>query len=575
MSPPIPQDFIDQVVERSNLVEVIGAELELKKKSRDYQGLCPFHNEKTPSFSVSPHKGLYYCFGCGASGNVLSFLLNYKRLGFQEAVELLAERAGLPMPSIKGTGPRVDNRPLYELLSRAAHWFTRQLDASDAAQQYLTSRRVAPKAIKDFGIGYAPDSRDKLYSYLSADCTTQELIHAGLIREKSPQQRYDYFSHRLIFPIRDNRGRVVAFAGRVMSDQQQPKYLNSPNSRIFQKNQQLYGLDQALGHRSLKQLIFVEGYMDVIALTQAGIPGAVAAMGTAVTQTQIELAYRYVDDLVFCFDGDVAGTQAAWKTLERALLVLEGRKQIKFIFLPAGSDPDSWVHEEGSDAFKSLVEKAVNLSDFFFSHLKQDLDLSSIDGVRRLLANAAPLIKTIKDDVLRQLFDKQLEQLTGLKVSSVEKAIQPAARQSQATGAMQVGLLRNTLQQLVLAPSAANQLSPDETYPWLSELEGSDAVLLDKLMRALRARPTDKTAVLLARFSGQEEYPRLVQLSRTEIVLPDEDRQKDFLTGLKRLHKQVTRLNTSRMIERKRMEQEEITPEQMKAIKSQDDNGSL
>lgn len=542
----IPQQFIDRLLERIDIVDVIGTRVDLKRQGRNHVGLCPFHDERTPSFSVAPHKQFYYCFGCGASGSALGFLLEHDRMEFVDAVRLLADKAGLSVPQEQqAASSKPDRQPIYDVLSQAAHWFTGQLHSGTGASEataYLESRQLSKDIIETFGIGFAPAGWDNLLRHLSSDASVKYLLRAGLVAEKSPGQHYDRFRHRIIFPIRDTKGRVIAFGGRAIEDTNTPKYLNSPESLVFEKGLHLYGLYEVLSDRSLKRLLFVEGYMDVLALTQAGIPGAVAGMGTAITEMQLRAAFRRVESVVFCFDGDTAGKRAAWRTLERTLPVLDDDRQIQFMFLPQGTDPDSYVRDQGPEAFNLALGNAVSLSDFLFNHLEEDLDTSSVDGRARLAARAQPLIRTVKAPVLRQLLNKKLETSTGLKSSAPLPRLPAKAQQRNAKT-----LARSVLRDLLLAPDAATRILADDRA-WLMNLGDEYAILLDKVLRVLEQVPTDNTAVLVAQFAGQAEHAELIRLGASDVPLSKEARSAQVQEGWQRLHGQSEKIQRQQQL---------------------------
>lgn len=550
MAGRIPQEFIDQLLERVDIVDVIGAAVRLKKKGKDHLGLCPFHNEKTPSFSVSSQKQFYYCFGCGASGNALKFLLENNRMGFIDAIDMLAAKAGMEVPRGVTADPGQNYQPLYDLLSQASLWFANQLKTDRPAQDYLEqSRGLSAAVMRTFNIGYAPLGWDNLLRHLSVDASIQTIIAAGLVVEKSPERRYDRFRQRVIFPIRDIRGRTIAFGGRVLLSDDQPKYLNSPETSVFHKGHHLYGLYETGATRLLESLLCVEGYMDVITLTQAGIAGVVASMGTTVTDMQLNLAFRQVKEIVFCFDGDAAGKRAAWRTLERVLPALDDSRQAKFMFLPQDEDPDSFVHNQGVEAFRQAMTEATNMSDFLLAGLQEGIDTSSMDGLARLANRAAPLIRTIKGPLLRDLLEQKMHALTTYGIS---QAAQPARRRTAfgATSRAPLaigGIVRQVLHNLLLAPQAARDI-PEEELPRLRYIEDTDAVLLDRVLRVLKHHPTDNSAVLIAQFSGEPVHETLVQLCKSDVVLPAEGRVAQLIESWRRLCERADRDEASRKI---------------------------
>ena len=433
----IPQSFIDDLLNRSDIVEVIGARIQLKKAGKNYTARCPFHNEKTPSFSVSPDKQFYYCFGCGAGGNALGFIMDHDHLEFPQAVEELAKRAGLEVPHEDGRKhkPRqpVDS-PLYPLLAAAADYYRQALrshPARKAAVDYLKGRGLSGVIARDFGLGFAPPGWDNLMKHLGGDALQQKaMIDAGLLIENADNgKRYDRFRDRVMFPIRDSRGRIIAFGGRVLGDDK-PKYLNSPETAVFHKGQELYGLYEARqANRDLDEVIVVEGYMDVIALAQQGLRNAVATLGTATSEEHLKRLFRLVPSVLFCFDGDSAGRKAAWRALEATLPNLQDGRRARFLFLPEGEDPDSLVRAEGPDAFRArMQQQAQPLADYFFQQLGEEADPRSLEGKAHLATLAAPLIDRIPGANLRTLMRQRLAEITGLNGETLQQmAAAPAA----------------------------------------------------------------------------------------------------------------------------------------------------
>lgn len=425
----IPQGFIDDLLNRTDIVEVVSSRIQLKKTGKNYSARCPFHNEKTPSFSVSPDKQFYYCFGCGAGGNALGFVMDHDNLDFPQAVEELAKRAGMDVPreeSGRGNRPRQPtDSPLYALLSAASDYYRQALKSHPtrkAAVDYLKGRGLSGEIARDFGLGFAPPGWDNLLKHLASDALQQKtMIDAGLLIENAESgKRYDRFRDRVIFPIRDNRGRIIAFGGRVLGDDK-PKYLNSPETPIFHKGQELYGLYEARkNNRNLDEIMVVEGYMDVIALAQQGLRNAVATLGTATSEEHVRRLFRLVPSILFCFDGDQAGRKAAWRALEATLPSLEDGRRARFLFLPEGEDPDSLVRAEGTDAFRArITQHAQPLADYFFQQLKEEADPSSLEGKAHLVTLAAPLIDKVPGANLRTLMRQRLSEITGLNGEAI------------------------------------------------------------------------------------------------------------------------------------------------------------
>ncbi|WP_426117720.1 DNA primase [Pseudomonas sp. DSP3-2-2] len=432
----IPQSFIDDLLNRTDIVDVVSSRLQLKKTGKNYSACCPFHKEKTPSFSVSPDKQFYYCFGCGAGGNALGFIMDHDNLDFPQAVEDLAKAAGMEVPreqSVKGQKPRQPtDSPLYPLLTAAAEFYRQALKSHPtrkSAVDYLKGRGLSGEIARDFSLGFAPPGWDNLHKHLGSDTLQQKaMIDAGLLIENAETgKRYDRFRDRVMFPIRDSRGRVIAFGGRVLGDDK-PKYLNSPETPVFHKGQELYGLFEARKHnRSLDEIIVVEGYMDVIALAQQGLRNAVATLGTATSEEHLKRLFRVVPNVLFCFDGDQAGRNAAWRALEATLSSLQDGRRARFLFLPEGEDPDTLVRSEGTDAFKARINQhAQPLADYFFEQLTKEADPRSLEGKAHMATLAAPLIDKVPGANLKTLMRQRLTEITGLNSEAVSQLVQNA-----------------------------------------------------------------------------------------------------------------------------------------------------
>jgi len=437
----IPQSFIDDLLNRTDIVDVVSSRVQMKKAGKNYTACCPFHKEKTPSFSVSPDKQFYYCFGCGAGGNALGFIMDHDNLDFPQAVEELAKAAGMEIPreeSGRSHKPRQPtDSPLYPLLTAAADFYRQALKshpARRAAVDYLKGRGLTGEIARDFGLGFAPPGWDNLYKHLSSDTLQQKaMIDAGLLVENAETgKRYDRFRDRVMFPIRDSRGRIIAFGGRVLGDDK-PKYLNSPETPVFHKGQELYGLFEARKfNRSLDEIIVVEGYMDVIALAQQGLRNAVATLGTATSEEHMKRLFRVVPSVLFCVDGDQAGRNAAWRALEATLPCLQDGRRARFLFLPEGEDPDTLVRSEGTDAFKARINQhAQPLADYFFQQLTEETDPRSLEGRAHMATLAAPLIDKVPGANLRNLMRQRLSEITGLNSEAVSQLAQSAPPPSQ------------------------------------------------------------------------------------------------------------------------------------------------
>ena len=437
MAGRIPQGFIDELIARADIVELIGSRVPLKKAGREYKACCPFHDEKTPSFWVSPDKQFYHCFGCGAHGTALGFLMQHDQLPFPEAVEELAGRLGLTVPHEGGGSAPRASEELTDLLGRVAGYYQEQLAASERAQAYLRGRGLDAAIIERFRIGYAQDSwNEVLRRFGATDESRRALLAAGLIIEReSPRAGsepwYDRFRDRIMFPIRDPRGRVLGFGGRLLGAGE-PKYLNSPETALFHKGQELYGLHEIrLARTALRRLIVVEGYMDVVRLHQTGLACAVATLGTATTPEHLKRVFRLVGEVVFAFDGDRAGRAAAWRALQNALPELREGREIRYLFLPEGEDPDSLVGREGSAGFEARLAAAQPLSEYLSAQLREQADLAHADGRAKYVALARPLLARIPAGVYLELLLGRVAQEVGLGTERLRELLRadlPAAQ---------------------------------------------------------------------------------------------------------------------------------------------------
>ena len=432
MTGRIPQSFIDDLLDRADIVDVVGSRVDLRKSGKNHSACCPFHDEKTPSFTVSSEKQFYYCFGCGAGGNAIGFVMDFDRVAFPEAVEKLAQNLGLEVPREAGRddGFSQKRKALQDIVQKADSYYRTQLrehPQSKVAVDYLKQRGLTGKIAQIFGIGYAPPGWDNLLLKLGTDDTAiEQLKETGmLVDREEDNKRYDRFRHRIMFPIRDVRGRTIGFGGRVLGDDK-PKYLNSPETPLFHKGRELYGLyeaNQAL--RDIPNLVVVEGYMDVVALAQHNIHNAVATLGTAATAEHLDKLFRYTSEVVFSFDGDSAGRKAARRALETTLPNMLDGRTVRFLFLPEGEDPDTLVRKIGSDDFNNLIRGAQPISDFLFDALSEDLDMTTLDGKARLSKLAAPMINQIPEGVFKELMLKTLAEKTGVDPDTLKGFIKP------------------------------------------------------------------------------------------------------------------------------------------------------
>jgi DNA primase len=539
----IPQHFIDELIARTDIIEVIGSRVQLKRAGREYKACCPFHDEKTPSFTVSPDKQFFHCFGCGAHGTALGFLMEYDHTSFVEAVEDLAARAGLEVPREGGAAtPQQPHDELYVALERAGLFFRQSLSGEPRARDYLARRGLTAEMTQRFGIGYAPPRWDALLDrYGGTDDERQVLLRAGLVIERQADAErgtapgfYDRFRDRVMFPIRDTRGRTIGFGGRVL-DQGEPKYLNSPETELFHKGRELYGLFEARqATRSLQRLLVVEGYMDVVSLHQAGVSYAVATLGTATTPDHLQRIFRLVGEVVFCFDGDRAGRAAAWRALENAVGEVKQGRQVRFLFLPDGQDPDTLVREEGAAAFEARLADALPLSDYLIRELSSRTDVASVDGRAKLVELARPLVRRIPSDVYRELLVAQLAEVVRMPAGRLAELLEsgdalPPPAPAAASGPWRArplptvaggrgNLVRQAISLLVHFPAAGASVPVRDD---LAVLDRPGVPLLLDLLAQLREDPVATTGALLERWRERPDYPHLAKLAAGECLVPD------------------------------------------------------
>ncbi|HEY0661322.1 MAG TPA: DNA primase [Lysobacter sp.] len=513
----IPDAFIDDLLARSDIVEIIGTRVPLKRQGKEYSARCPFHDERSPSFTVSPTKQFYHCFGCGAHGTAISFLMNYDRLEFLDAVEELARRIGVEVP--RDTAQRnanPDSVDLYAALEAASKFFVKQLAGSTKAQAYLDGRDVSPEIRERFAIGYAPDGFNALRDALGTDERRMKLLErAGMFSKNDSGRVYDKFRDRVMFPIVDRRGRTIAFGGRVLDKDDGPKYLNSPETELFHKGRELYGLWQVRqAHNKIPRLIVVEGYMDVVALFQHGVDTAVATLGTATTPDHAELLFRNAPDVYFCFDGDRAGRGAALKAMESVLPRMKDGRQAFFLFLPEGEDPDSLVRQEGANGFDARLQQATPLSQFLFDSLSADVNLGTLEGKGRLAERAKPLLAQIPDGAFGDLMKQRLTELTGVgaRASSPDTHVPAQRARTPARGAPapRRSMVRSAIALLLQQPALALELQPPFRF---AALRQPGVPLLVELLQLVYQRPDISTGSLLEHFEGREEQSALQKLA--------------------------------------------------------------
>ncbi|HEX7370560.1 MAG TPA: DNA primase [Rhodanobacteraceae bacterium] len=543
----IPERFIDELLARVDIVDVVQPRVPLKRAGREWTACCPFHDERTPSFYVSPAKQFYHCFGCGAHGSAIRFLMDYEHLEFPDAVEELAQSLGLEVPHEGGTArPREDHTDLYTLLDSAATFYQRALPESAAAKAYCQKRGLDAAIIERFRIGWAPGGWDAIKRALgSNDTRTRMLEQAGMLSTGEKGKQYDRFRERLMFPILDRRGRVIAFGGRILEGDG-PKYLNSPETPLFHKGRELFALWQVRqANTKLQRLIVVEGYMDVVSLHQAGVTQAVATLGTATTNEHAELLFRAAPDVYFCFDGDRAGRSAAWRALESVLPRMRDGHQAFFLFLPEGEDPDTLVRKESREGFEQRLAQATPLSEYFYAYLSHDVNVATLDGRARLAEHAKPLLAKLPDGAFRDLMYAELEKRTGVQGSSA--AALPSSRQapSKAGNTPRRTLVRSAIALLLSNPSLAQEVELPYAF---AGLDKPGVPLLTELLDFLQERPGINTALLLEHFAGREESNALQKLALTEFPGEPEALRVEFIDAIEKLAEQTTQQRLDALI---------------------------
>jgi DNA primase len=533
----IPQSFVQDLLNRVDIVDVVERHVSLRKAGANYVACCPFHGEKTPSFTVSPSKQFYHCFGCGAHGTAIGFLMEYSGLNFPEAVTELAARAGMQVPEERAAPMLARSAGLHEILLEATRYYREQLKRSDKAVAYLKSRGVSGEIAASFGMGYAPAGWQNLAAVFP-DYQSKALVEAGLVIQGDDGKRYDRFRDRVMFPILNQRGQVIGFGGRVL-DQGEPKYLNSPETPVFEKGRELYGLYQARPVvREGGTVLVVEGYMDVVALAQHEVRYAVATLGTATTPNQVQLLFRHGEKVVFCFDGDAAGRRAAWRALENCLAQLADGKQAAFLFLPEGEDPDTYVRKAGREGFERLLKGAQPLSTFFVSELAGRVDLTSPEGRARLLQEARPLVTRVVAPAIGLLVRKRLAELAGVSLQElnslfhIKETLGAASRPPRRVEAPDHSLYRQMLRCIIFDPELARA---DELV--VPPEAGRDGELLVQLVDFVRnCSPVVTTAALIQRFTETPWDRQLGELERELAPLGTEfNAEADFTGALRRL----------------------------------------
>ncbi|EIZ1548385.1 DNA primase [Vibrio parahaemolyticus] len=548
MAGHIPRSFIDDLLARLDIVDIIDARVKLKKKGKNYGACCPFHNEKTPSFSVSQEKQFYHCFGCGAHGNAIDFMMEFERLEFVEAIEELASYLGLDVPREQrsggggqfNSGPQAsssEKRSLYDLMGSIAQFYRNQLKqpSSKVAIEYLKDRGLSGEIVQKFGIGYVADEWDLVRKNFGQNKDNQDmLVTGGMLIENDKGNRYDRFRGRIMFPIRDRRGRVIGFGGRVLGEGT-PKYLNSPETPIFRKGKELYGLYEVLqAHREPAQILVVEGYMDVVALAQYGVDYSVASLGTSTTGDHIQMLFRQTNTVVCCYDGDRAGKEAAWRALENALQFLKTGNTLKFLFLPDGEDPDSYVRKYGKAAFEQQIEQATPLSSYLFDNLIElhQINLGNNEGKSALRAYASALIDKIPDPYFQELLEKLLDERTGFDNRLRQPRKKISETRPQPHKEIKRTPMREVIALLIQNPSYA-QMVPDLSS--VRDLSIPGLSLFADVLDKCQAHPHINTGQLLEHWRNSQNEALLSRLASWDIPLDEDNQEEIFLDSLDKI----------------------------------------
>ena len=540
MAGRIPQQFIDDLLNRVDIVEVVDSRVPLKKKGKEYTACCPFHSEKTPSFTVSQNKQFYHCFGCKANGSAIGFLMEYEHMSFPDAIEELARSQGIDVPYEGGQRPdpavKKAQTDLYDLMQATDQFYQQQLRQhadAQAAVDYLKQRGLSGEIAKDFGIGYAPDGWDNLIKALGNTPEKEKaLVTAGMLIKKDNGKCYDRFRDRIMFPIRDRRGRCIAFGGRILpkespnADKDGAKYLNSPETPLFHKGRELYGLYEARhALRDIPRLMVVEGYMDVVALAQFDVRYAVATLGTATTPDHLQRLFQLTSEVVFCFDGDRAGKDAAWRALQMCLPEMRDGRETRFMFLPDGEDPDSYIRQKGKEGFEAEIKQSQTFSEYLFKQLTDEADISGIGGRAKLVEMAKPMLSQMPEGVYRKLMFEQLEKLGRIELSAPQI---PATKRFKATRAAAKNTkpsfspVRKAITYLIHQPGVAkNWFDAGKNTDTLQNIDLPGMELLLEVLEILKLNPDLSTSALIERWRETPSANHLAKLASEEPELEE------------------------------------------------------
>lgn len=534
----IPSEFIDQLLDRVDIVDVISPRITLKKAGKDYQALCPFHTENTPSFTVSQNKQFYHCFGCGKSGSAIGFLMEFEGMEFVDSVETLAQSAGMEVPNQGNYNTNNNSKNLYQVVENANRYFLNHFRNSSDVQNYIKNRGISPETCQTFQVGYAPDQWDGLLKKLN-QTNQNELQKAGLLAQNDSGRIYDKFRGRIMFPIQDRRGRVIAFGGRALQKDQKPKYLNSPETPLFHKGKELYGLNIARKHSNSKSIIVVEGYMDVIALHEVGFKNAVATLGTATSQTHIVTLLRSYEEIVFCFDGDQAGIDAAFKALVISLPVYRDDKSIRFLFLPDKHDPDTFVKENGAQAFQQQLDNSSMLSTVLLKKIQENLDITSIDGRAKFIDKSKTYLAELPKGQFRKLLTEKIGQIAKTSID-----FKPMKSTKKLQSIEQWTPVRKAIAILINQPNLVINFPPNMEF---NQIQQNGMNVLQKIVELCRQCPNINTASLLENFRDDETYSHLSTLTSKSLSLNDEQILLELKDIRKHFEKSIRKLKIDRL----------------------------
>jgi len=581
MAGRITRQFIDDLLARADIVEVVESRVPLKKAGKNYQACCPFHNEKSPSFTVSQDKQFYHCFGCGEHGNAISFLMEFDRLEFVDAIEELASHCGMEVVREENNASPAEQRQQqknqqqkqddYELMNLISRFYQQQLKvASDkeTAIDYLKGRGLSGEVVKRFGIGYISGAWDTMMKAFSAHGqANQQLVDLGMAIQSDKNRLYDRFRGRIMFPIRDKRGRVLGFGGRVLGDEK-PKYLNSPETRIYHKGQELYGLFEAKqANKTLERLVVVEGYMDVVALAQHGVDYAVASLGTATTPEQLQTMFRTVKEVICCYDGDRAGRDAAWRAMENALPLIRDGFSLKFVFVPDGEDPDSLIRDKGQQAFEKFLDEAMPLSKFLFEQLMSQVDMNSLEGRAALVESFQPYLAKLPDSVLKDAIINEIANNFGTGseqfLAKINKNSSANNKVKKPKSSTKITPVRLAIALLLEHPHIVNELGDISV---LAPLNVPGVDLLTQLLSLCQQKPGIKTAQLLEYFRDTAQGKQLAKLMCWDHHITADAAADVFLDSIEKLLNDFVAQRAEFLLQKARVKQ--ITPQERQELQA-------